>query len=249
MTMYYGMIFEVEGIDGAGKGTQAKRMAEYLKSKGHNTVVQSYPQYETQIGKVIANYLKGGYGSIEDVPKELICLAYAADRASNNAHMEFCRERGTHTIMDRYTYSNLFTAAKLPEEKWDEFIKWIEEIEFNELEIPRPHYGFYLHVDPEISIQRIKERGKRDYQDGKEDIHENNEELLRNTAKCYLKFAESKDNWFVIDQMKDGKQLSPDEVFELIKEKLDEIIEKEDPDYSAMTYKILKEKGFKIVEK
>lgn len=241
MGFNHGLIIDVEGIDGSGKGTQTKRMAEYLESRGYHSYVQSYPKYNDFFGKMIAKYLQGGYGSIEQVPHELICLAYAQDRQQDNDQVFNSIDRGTTVIMDRYTYSNLFTAAKLPRDQWEPFIKWIEEMEFSEMGIYEPNYGFYLHVDPEISIQRILERGKRDYQEGKEDIHENNFELLRNTAACYLDFAQKKDNWFVIDQMKDGKQLSPDEVFELIKEKLDYIIEQKDEQVKYQ--KLLKERG------
>jgi dTMP kinase len=222
------LVITVEGIDGCGKGTNTKKMVEYLESRGKSVKLYSFPRYESTIGKVIARYLKGEFGPIDKVPYELICTAYAADRASiqNDIKNSFECNGIDIVIMDRYTYSNLFTAAKLPEEQWKSFIDWIEDLEFNNLGIRKPDYNFYLYIDPMVSIQRINERGKREYQEGKEDIHENNSQLLINTAKCYLQFAKSKDNWFVIDQMKDGNQLSTDEVFELIKEKLDIILEK-----------------------
>jgi dTMP kinase len=218
------IIVSIEGIDGSGKGTNVNKIVEYLRSQGKKVIKYSFPQYETTIGKLIARYLKGDFGDINKVPYELICTAYAADRASIQSELKNTLNSVDYIILDRYTYSNLFTAAKLPEDQWDTFINWIEDMEFNNLGILKPDYNFYLYVDPMISIQRIEERGKRDYQDGKEDIHENNKELLINTAKCYLKFANSRDNWFVIDQMVDGQQLPPDKVFEKIKEKLDLII-------------------------
>jgi len=218
------IIVSIEGIDGSGKGTNVNKIVEYLRSQRKKVIKYSFPQYETTIGKLIARYLKGDFGDINKVPYELICTAYAADRASIQSELKNTLNSVDYIILDRYTYSNLFTAAKLPEDQWDTFINWIEDMEFNNLGILKPDYNFYLYVDPMISIQRIEERGKRDYQDGKEDIHENNKELLINTAKCYLKFANSRDNWFVIDQMVDGQQLPPDKVFEKIKEKLDLII-------------------------
>jgi len=222
-------IISIEGLDGSGKGTQTKRIVEYLQSCGRKVKLYSFPLYETTSGRVIAKYLRGEFGDINSVPYELICTAYAANRASVKNEIEYlltCDNYYDFIIMDRYTYSNLFTAAKLPEDQWSSFIKWIEDLEFNDLGIPVPNYNFYLYVDPLISIQRIEERGKRDYQKGKEDIHENNKQLLINTAKCYLQFAQEKDNWFIIDQMQDGQQLPSDDVFLKIKEKLDIILEK-----------------------
>jgi dTMP kinase len=199
-------------------------MVGYLKSKGCKATKISFPRYTTNVGTIIARYLQGAYGDIDKVPYELICIAYAADRAASMYYVKQLLAEGYYVIMDRYTYSNLFTAAKMPQEKWKPFIDWIEDMEFNNLGVIKPDFNFYLYIDPQVSIKRIEERGKREYQQGKEDIHENNSELLINTAKCYLDFANDKDNWFVINQMVDGKQLSPDEVFEQIAQKLDYIL-------------------------
>jgi dTMP kinase len=219
-----GFLLAVEGLDGSGKNCQTNKMKEYLESKGIVTHLISFPQYETVIGKEIAKYLQGEFGDKDQVPYALICIAYAADRTSIQNEVFTALARGEYVIMDRYTYSNLFTAAKMPEEKWTPFIEWIEDMEFNNLQIAPPDYNFYLYVDPQISIKRIAERGMRDYQEGKKDIHENDSELLINTAKCYLDFAMNKPNWFIIDQMNGEQQLNQEEVFEKIKEKLDLII-------------------------
>ena len=42
--------------------------------------------------------------------------------------------------------------------------------------------------------------------------------------KFALEFAKEH-NWFIIDEMQDGKQLSEEDVFNLIKEKIDNIYE------------------------
>jgi dTMP kinase len=225
-----GIMLSVEGIDGSGKGTNTRKIKEYLELQGYKVKMYSFPLYETTSGKIISKYLRGEFGDIDKVPYELICSAYAANRVSIQKQLEqelYGINQYDFIIMDRYTYSNLFTAAKLPEDQWGLFIKWIEDLEFGDMGIKKPHYNFYLYVDPNISIQRIEERGKREYQEGKEDIHENNKQLLINTAKCYLNFAQGKDNWFVINQMVNGKQLNPNDVFLKIKEKLDYIIRTE----------------------
>ncbi len=99
-------------------------------------------------------------------------------------------------------------------------MKWIEELEFDKLKNIKPDYVFYLHVDPSISIMQSENRGKKEFQAGKKDIHETNFNLLAAADKYYLEYAKSH-GWFIIDEMKDGKQLSKDKVFDLIKEKID----------------------------
>lgn len=207
-----------------GKQTHSTKIVKYLEEKGHKVLKVGFPNYDTPLGEVISSYLKGEFGSIQDVPLKLICITYAADRARYANEIRNHIKNGGIVIADRYTYSNLFHAAKMKQEDRQDFINWIEEIEFSEMKIVEPDYNFYLYVDPTISLQRIEERGKRDYQEGKEDIHENNAKLLIDTAQTYLDFAKSKDDWIIIDQMKDGNQLPIDEVFELVKEQVNNII-------------------------
>lgn len=220
-----GLLITYEGLDGSGKGTQVKLLKEHLEEEGYKVAVMSFPQYETLIGKVISSYLKGDFGTIESVPHELICIAYAADRSEASNTIKNLIDAGYIVLCDRYTYSNIFTAAKLPKEKWENFISWIEDLEFNQMRVVKPHYNFYLHVDPKISLMRIKERGKREYQEGKEDIHENNAELLNNTSKAYLHLTSMNSKWSVIDEMnKDGSQKSIEEVHEMIKDEFNKLI-------------------------
>lgn len=219
-----GVLITWEGIDGAGKGTQIKNVEEYIKSQGFKVKTFSFPQYENLIGKVISSYLRGDYGGVDSVPHELVCIAYGADRAQASREIKSLLNNGYIVLIDRYTYSNVFTAAKMEEEKWLDFIEWIEDMEFNQLGVVRPDFNFYLHVDPEISMQRIEERGKRDYQEGKEDIHENNFKLLRNASRVYSTVADNRSNWVVIDQMVNGKQISKEETFNKIKIEIDQIL-------------------------
>lgn len=214
-----GILVTFEGLDGAGKGTQVEMLKDYLEKEGYKVAKFSFPQYETLIGNVISSYLKGEYGDVQSVPYELICIAYGADRAQASNEIRNLLNAGYIVLADRYSYSNIFTAAKMPEEKWMPFVSWIEEMEFNQLRVVKPHYNFYLHVDPDISIKRIAERGKRDYQEGKEDIHENNEKLLRDASKAYLKLATlNPRKWSIIDEMNgSGSQKSIQEVFEMLK--------------------------------
>ena len=220
-----GKLISIEGTDGSGKNTQSKKLKQYLENKGKKAVLFEFPRYETFIGNIIAKYLKGEYGSIEQVPKELICIAYAADRKIAQDEIKKYLEEGYYVICDRYTHSNLFSAAKLPENKWSEFISWIEKLEFEEFNIIKPDITFYLYVDINTTISRIESRGKREYQNGKEDIHENNIDLLLNTAKCYLNYGENKpsNKWISINQIKDGKQMDVESVFNIIVNEIDKL--------------------------
>jgi thymidylate kinase len=144
--------------------------------------------------------------------------ADALDRMEDIHKLNYLLEDDTTIIFDRYIYSNIFNAVKT--DNPEKFMKWIEELEFDKLKNLKPDYVFYLHVDPSISIMQSENRGKKEFQAGKKDIHETNFNLLAAADKYYIEYANSH-GWFIIDEMKDGKQLSKDEVFDLIKEKID----------------------------
>lgn len=211
-------VIELESLDAAGKRTQSLNMQKYINANYCKTYIQDYPKYNGFFGEIIGKFLRGDFGTINEVPAELISTIYALDRMEDIHKLNFLLEDDTTIIFDRYIYSNIFNAIKTNNP--DAFMKWIEELEFNKLKNIKPDYVFYLHVDPSISIMRSENRGKKDFQYGKLDIHETNFNLLNAADKYYLKYAESHD-WFIIDEMKDGKQLSKDEVFDLIKEKID----------------------------
>lgn len=208
-----GLLLTIEGIDGSGKGTNVQLLEQALNNIGLPVITYRFPVYESVVGNIIAKYLRGEYGDINSVPYELICTAYAADRARFAEDILTYLDNGYVVLCDRYTYSNIFTAAKMSEDKWDSFIEWVENLEFNCLGVVEPDYNIYLHVDPKISIQRIAERGKRSYQENQEDIHESNNNLLINASKAYLNLASKKDNWIIIDEMNGNEQLPIEIVF------------------------------------
>jgi dTMP kinase len=219
-----GLLISFEGLDGAGKQTHVNNTIEYLKDLGHKVHKVAFPDYDSPVGKVISAYLRGEYGDAKSVPHELVCVAYAADRAKFKDEIESYLENGYIVLADRYTYSNLFTAAKMPKEQREDFIKWIELIEFNEMHVVKPDHNVLLYVDPSVSIQRIEERGKREYQKGQEDIHENNKQLLIDAAETYYDLASSRDDWTIINQMKNGKQMSIDTISKMVKKEIDKIL-------------------------
>lgn len=55
-----GLIIVLEGLDKSGKTTQAKMLFDYLLNKKPGKVVLiSFPDYSTQIGKLVRDFLDG----------------------------------------------------------------------------------------------------------------------------------------------------------------------------------------------
>ncbi|NJE07300.1 dTMP kinase [Thermococcus sp. M39] len=106
-----GIFIVLEGIDGAGKSTQAKLLAEWFEKRGYDVVLTKEPT-DTAFGKLIRRLvLTGGREGIIDGAKisyEAEALLFAADRAEHVKKLiEPSLKAGKVVISDRYFYSSL----------------------------------------------------------------------------------------------------------------------------------------------
>ena len=97
------MFFVLEGIDGSGKETQVKLLAERLKTTGKRVEVVNFPDYNSGPGKKIGQYLDG---KLQLMHKEVAKL-YADDRKLHQERIKKWLEEGVIVVSDRYAYSNL----------------------------------------------------------------------------------------------------------------------------------------------
>ena len=106
-----GMFIVLEGIDGAGKSTQAKLLAQWFEKRGYEVVLTKEPT-DTPFGKLIRKLvLIGGKEGIIDgarISHEAEALLFAADRAEHvHKLIKPSLEQGKVVISDRYFYSSL----------------------------------------------------------------------------------------------------------------------------------------------
>jgi dTMP kinase len=95
-----GKIIVFEGIDKAGKTTQAKLLEKKLGSK---CVRIDFPDYSTPVGKEIKQFLDGK----RDYPDEVKMILLSANRWEKKIQIENIVGKGTIVIMNRYYQSNL----------------------------------------------------------------------------------------------------------------------------------------------
>ena len=106
-----GMFIVLEGIDGAGKSTQARLLAQWFEKRGYEVVLTKEPT-DTPFGKLIRKLvLIGGKEGIIDgarISHEAEALLFAADRAEHvHKLIKPSLEQGKVVISDRYFYSSL----------------------------------------------------------------------------------------------------------------------------------------------
>ena len=105
--MVKGRFFVLEGMDGSGKATQTKLLAEVLKNKGYQVEKIDFPQYSKASAGLIENYLKGMYGSAKDVGPYRASIFYACDRYDMSFQIKKWLQEGKIIIADRYIASNI----------------------------------------------------------------------------------------------------------------------------------------------
>lgn len=216
-------LFVVEGVDGSGKSTQIKLLNDYFTQKGHRCEYLHFPRTDAPyFGELIARFLRGEFGSLNEVDPWLVAMLYAGDRKDASELISGWLKKGNMVLLDRYTYSNIaYQCAKLrdPEEQ-KALMNWILNLEFIHFGIPRPDLNIFLDVpfsftEKKLSLSRTGE--DRNYLNGTNDIHEGSLVFQRKVREIYLKVAQSDSHLCVVDcSNKHGSMLPPSKIFDLV---------------------------------
>ena len=68
-------LIAIEGIDGAGKGTQAAQLVQRLQESGRSATSIQFPRYsETTFGTAIGDFLNGRFGDLDTVHPQLAAV-------------------------------------------------------------------------------------------------------------------------------------------------------------------------------
>lgn len=214
-------LYVIDGLDGSGKATQTKLIAQSFEKMGRDVRTVSFPNYDSEACNPVKMYLRGDFGGDPGCVNAYAASSfYAVDRyASYKIDWEKDYISGVTILCDRYTTSNdIHQMAKLDPAQWDEFLDWHTDYEYNKLGIPIPDKIIYLDMDPEVSKKLISSRYSSD--ESKRDIHEKDFEYLlscRNAARYVAK----KQGWTIIECSKDGKPLPLETIHGMIMAKLE----------------------------
>jgi dTMP kinase len=216
-------LFVIEGLDGAGKSTQIKLLRDFLADMKYKCEYLHFPRTESPwFGELIARFLRGEFGSLNNVDPYLVAMLYAGDRKDAAEMIAGWLDKGKIVILDRYTYSNIaYQCAKLasaPER--EKLRKWILELEFNHFGIPEPDLNIFLDVPFRFTENKLttKRNGDdRSYLNGRNDIHESSLEFQKRVREMYITVAETDDRLAVVNCSRpDGGMMPQDGIFEMI---------------------------------
>ena len=168
------LFIALEGIDGSGKSTQAKLLAERFGAMGHKVYTTCEPT-KGPIGKMIREI----FNHRMEGDQRTIAALFVADRLEHllnqqNGMVKMMKD-GYTVITDRYYFSSYAYHGVHVDMDW--------VIESNKLsaEILRPDLNIYIDISPEVSIERIK----------KDRNSVEMYETLENQKLVYSKYAEA----------------------------------------------------------
>ena len=218
------MLVVLEGLDGAGKSTQVKKLRQYLESLYGNIEYIHFPRYDAPVyGGLISSFLRGDFGDNQSVHPQLVALLFAEDRHGAAPAIRERLAEGGCVLLDRYVYSNIaYQCAKIADkDKADGLRNWIYETEYGEFQLPVPDLNIFLDVPIEFVESKLKNhRGgsDREYLEGAQDIHEADIEFQKRVRDIYRQECATDPGFIRIDCSDVyGKMLPPDEIFAKVK--------------------------------
>jgi len=187
-----GKLIVIEGTDCSGKETQTKKLVERLKGENKKVIKFSFPNYDSPTGKIIGGPYLGKpsicntwFDNPIKLDPKIASLYYAADRRYNFETINKYLNENYIVILDRYTPSNMAHQGCKIESKQErlELYKWIEELEYKLLELPRPDIILFLHMPVDYIEQLRKNRTELD-------VHELDRNYLESAEQTYLELAD-----------------------------------------------------------
>lgn len=177
-----GKIIVFEGMDKAGKTTQAKLLEKKL---GRKCVRIDFPDYSTSTGKEIRQFLDGK----RDYPDEVKMMLLSANRWERKDEIEKIVAKGTTVIMNRYYQSNLVYGISKGLK-----LDWLLSLDKG---MPKADLVIVIDIKPKTLVSRSK---------NVVDTFEKDLELIRRVKKNYRILANEFD-WRMIEGEKSIDQV------------------------------------------
>ena len=163
-----GYFIVFEGIDGGGKSTQIKMLAEFFKQQSYAVELHMEPT-EAPIGSLLWDYMRSKDRSFDP---ETEALLFAADRIEHGKKIQKALEENKVIISDRYLHSSLAYQGAAGVD-----IDWMKSLNRHAL---KPDLVMLLDIDPDKSLERVSDRARTVFE---ENVY------LKDVRTEYLKYA------------------------------------------------------------
>lgn len=190
-----------EGIDGSGKSTQAKLLADRLNQVGQKTMLTCEPTKD-QLGKMI----RDAFAHKTHLHDEVIAGLFVADRLQHilddtNGILTTLK-KGIHVVSDRYVFSSYAYQGVHTD------IDWVIQANSLAAKLAQADLTLFIQIDPAVAMARIM--SNREVTEKYETL-ENLNKVHKNYLKSFDLFK-NKENIVLIDGNKPMEEIA-DEIF------------------------------------
>ena len=182
-----GKFIVIEGIDGSGKTTVAKTIAEAVGGAD-----LTFEPTKGVLGQALRS------GSLGEIPPAAEALLFAADRAIHTEEIKKKLDEGVWVICDRYLGSTVaYQSASFGDAAdWD----WL--LDMQKKSVITPDLTILLDLDPEAGLGRVNVRGEELSRFEKLDF-------LKKVREAYLRLADIL-NYHVVDASQSAEKVAQD---------------------------------------
>ena len=201
------LFIALEGIDGSGKSTQARYLAEYLIKHGHK-VYTTFEPTNNRIGTIIRDI----FNHRMEGDHRVIAGLFVADRLDHLLHSEYGilhkLADGYTVITDRYYFSSYaYHGVHMS-------MDWVIDANSLSANLLRPDLNIYIDISPEVSMARInKGRDSKELyetMDNLTNVHKKYTEafeLLKHEEKIYITEGNRSESLIAKDIWKEVEKL------------------------------------------
>ncbi len=222
--MAKGKLIVIDGLDGAGKATQAALLVARLKKEGKRVVTMDFPQYKKNFfGRLIGECLAGEHGDFLHLAPHIASVLYAGDRFEAATQIQKWLREGKYVVLDRYVSANqIHQGGKIKSvSERKKFLQWLSTLEYVIFGIPQPDRVIFLDVTPDISremlISQINKQDKKSYLGkNKKDVVEESMEYMLASRTSALYLARTEKNWVRVNCVARGAILSREVIAEKV---------------------------------
>ncbi len=208
-------IIVVDGGANIGKATQADMLMNRLINEGYQVGKMDFPRYnQNTVGHFINEFIDSKNPALNTLPPKAFAVLFAADRFESKKQIEEWIAEGRIIIFDRYvSASMLHQGSKIADiDDREEFLRWVEHVEYDIFGMPRPDVTVYLDVPPNESdklLGYVEELGVKVVNE--ESAAKIDQAKVSDCAK-YL--AALNQNWVTIQCLENGELRKRDEIHE-----------------------------------
>ncbi len=204
-----GKLLVIDGISGSGKETQIELLSVALKQSGYEVERIDFPDPGSIHPKAREQRTDSPFNPYA------ACIFFALDRYNASSQINEWIRAGKVVIANRYvTASAAYQGIKLADTRERvKFFKWLNNLEYEIFETPRPDLNLVLHVPARLAKKLAQKKQKDAKKDGaKAQRPSHDQELLSAAEKIFVEIARMFPNTKLVECAVGDKLLTPQQV-------------------------------------